>query len=737
MNLELPLNRILPAIFVLLMEGATAQPQGDGAEDRPLSFVSDVLPILAKSGCSSSGCHANPEGQNGFKLSIFSYDPQADYAAIVKEGRGRRVSQGVPERSLLLLKPTLQLPHEGGERLTSDSRAYQTLKRWIEEGMVYRHPHEPGLDRISVGESRRTVNPEEKGELGVLAYYTDGSVREITALADFTSSDDSFVEVDEAGQFTVGMKRGEGVIVVRYMGKVAITILTAPPSRLLPADHYAQIPRHNFIDEHVIARWAELGLSPSDLCSDSEFIRRASLDLTGTLPSVERVVSFLADNAADKRQRLVDELLTDANWADRWALVWIDLLRPNPDRVGVKSVYVLDQWLRASLRKNMPYDQFAREILTVTGSTHRTGPAVIFRDRRAAADLTTSMSQVFMGVRLECARCHQHPNESWSQEDFYQLAAYFGEVGRKGTGVSPPISGSPEFVFHKPGGSVKHPVTGEVMAPAPPAGVKIEIESGRDPREVLADWLVAPGNPYFARALVNRVWGAMMGSGIVNPVDDMRTSNPPANPALLEALARDFVEHGHDLKQLMRRIANSRVYQLSSTPNETNVRDTRQFSRAYRRRLSAEVMTDAIADVTGVPNNFQGMPAGARALQTWNFKLASDTLDAFGRPDSSEDCPCERTLGGSVVQALHLMHADGLQGRLADKSGRIARLASSGLEEGKLVDELYLAALARFPTKEERAIAVEQFGKPEASRQTAAEDILWALINSAEFVFIH
>jgi hypothetical protein len=275
------------------------------------------------------------------------------------------------------------------------------------------------------------------------------------------------------------------------------------------------------------------------------------------------------------------------------------------------------------------------------------------------------------------------------------------------------------------------------MAPAPPAGVKIEIESGRDPREVLADWLVAPGNPFFARALVNRVWGAMMGSGIVNPVDDMRTSNPPANPALLEALARDFVENGHDLKQLMRRIANSRVYQLSSTPNETNVKDTRQFSRAYRRRLSAEVMTDAIADVTGVPNSFQGMPAGARALQTWNFKLASDTLDAFGRPDSSEDCPCERNLGGSVVQALHLMHADGLQGKFADKRGRIARLASSGLEEGKLVDELYLAALARFPTKEERAIAVEQFGKPEARRQTAAEDILWALINSAEFVFIH
>lgn len=731
MNLS-PVFRLSLAAILLGVPGRVA-----AENDRKLSFVGDVLPILSKAGCNSSGCHANPEGQNGFKLTVFSYDPRADYASIVKEGRGRRISPAAPERSLFLLKPTLQLPHEGGERIVVDSPEYDTLKRWIAEGMVYQQPDEPTLDRISVGDGELTVKRGEQGELGVLAYYSDGKVREVTALAEYTSGDEAFVTVDESGAFEVGSRAGEGAVVVRFMGMVGIMRLVVPPDEVLPAEKYATLPRNNFIDEQAIARWAQLGLFPSQGCSDSEFMRRVSLDLIGTLPTPERARSFLADDSPQKRQKLVNELLADPNWADRWALVWVDLLRPNPDRVGVKSVYVLDQWLRESFRQNKPYDQFAREILTVTGSVHREGPAVIFRDRRAPADLTTSMSQVFMGVRLECARCHQHPNESWSQEDFYQLAAYFGEVGRKGPGVSPPISAGPEFVFHKPGGKVTHPVSGAVMPLKPPGGMEAKVASGDDPRKALADWMVSAKNPFFARAIVNRIWGTMMGTGFVNPLDDMRTSNPPSNPALLDALARDFVENGYDLKQLMRRITSSRVYQLSSSPNETNVKDTEHFSRAYRRRMSAEMMTDAVADVTGVPNNFEGMPAGARALQTWNFKLASDTLDAFGRPDSSEDCPCERNMEGSVVQALHLMHADGLQDKLADKKGRVAMLAGGDLSEAEIVEGLYLTALGRFPTKEEAAVAVEQFKSAGATRQTATEDILWALINSAEFVFNH
>lgn len=653
------------------------------------------------------------------------------------QGHGRRVTPSAPELSLFLMKPTQEFPHEGGKRLEKGSASYETLKRWIAQGMVYQLPDEPSLVGIELAEPQRSAARGEIGQLRVAAKFSDGSRREVTTLADYKSSEAAFVEVDEAGRFSVKDKAGEGIIVVRYMGEVAVAKLSVAPERQLPAETYAGLPHANLIDEHAIARWAQLGLLPSELSSDSEFIRRASLDLTGKLPSPTRVREFLANGTADKRAQLVEELLAQPEWADRWALVWADLLRPNPDRVGVKSVYVLDQWLRESFRTNKPYDQFVREILTVTGSTHRDGPAVIFRDRREPADLTTAISQVFMGVRLECAKCHHHPNERWSQGDFYQLAAFFKDVRRKGTGVSPPISGSPEFVYFQPGGSVKHPVSGEVMEPKPPGGVVPEPVASGDPRVALADWLLAPDNPFFARAAVNRVWGAMLGTGIVNPVDDMRTSNPPSNPALLEALARDFVANGYDLKQLMRRIAGSRVYQLSSTPNESNVGDTEHFSRAYRRRLPAEVMTDAVADVTGVPNQFEGMPPGARALQAWNFKLDSDTLDAFGRPDSSEDCPCERNLGTSVVQALHLMNSDGLQAKLSNKAGRVAGLASSELTEVQIIDELYLSCYSRLPSEEERAIAAQQFTIPGATRQTACEDILWALINSAEFVFNH
>lgn len=710
---------------------------GESSDERSLSFVGDVLPILSKAGCNSSGCHANPDGQNGFKLTVFSYDPRADHESIVKEGRGRRLSLSAPEQSLFLLKPTQALPHEGGQRIKPNSPEYQTLVRWIREGAVYQLEGEPELQEISVGEEKRAMSRGAVGALQVTAAYSDGSQRDVTALAGFTSSDDSFVAVNEAGGFKVGQRPGEGVLVARYMGQVAITRISVAPAQTLPAERYQALPRFNFIDDLAIQRWEELGIFPADLCSDSEFIRRASIDLIGTLPSAERVRAFLKDERPDKRARLVDELLAHPNWADRWALVWIDLMRPNPDRVGVKSVYILDQWLRQAFRENRPFDQFARDILTVRGSTHRDGPAVIFRDRRGADDLTTMMSQVFMGVRLECAKCHHHPNEAWSQDDFYQLAAFFGEVGRKGTGVSPPISGSPEYIYLNPGGKVSHPVTGAVMKMIPPGGKETKVLSGHDPRTAFADWLLAPENPYFARATVNRVWGQMMGKGFVNPVDDLRTSNPASHPELLEALAKDFAQGGFDLKQVQRRIVNSRVYQLSSVAGEHNMSDTTYFSRAYRRRLSAEAITDAVVDVTGVPNNFQGMPAGARALQTWNFKLSSDMLDAFGRPDSSEDCPCERNLESSVVQALHLMHAEGLQGKLEDKAGRVSQLVQSERSEAQIVEELYLTALGRLPTKDELAIAVEQYSLEGATRQTATEDVLWALINSAEFVFNH
>jgi hypothetical protein len=637
----------------------------------------------------------------------------------------------------LLRKATAELPHEGGVRIEKGSQEHLTLVRWIGSGMAYEVDGEATLTSLNIEPSARIAKAGEAGQFQAEAQFSDGSSRDVTHLTDFNTDSAPTVTVEEDGAFRMGTEPGEGVVVARYMGKVAIADLSIPPTTLFPHAEYERFETRNFIDRHLAARWQGLGLLPSEPCTESEFLRRASLSLIGRLPSPEQARQFLADTSPDKRRHLIDTLLLDPNWANHWAIKWIDLLRPNPDRVGIKSVYVLDEWIRGQFRANVPFDEFATEVLTASGSTHRHGPTVVFRDRREPENLTTSMSQIFLGVRLECARCHHHPNERWSQDDFFQLAAFFGQVKRKGTGISPPISGSPEFFFNGRSGSVTHPVSGVLMKPVPPAASEFSIPDSQHPRSALAGWLTEPENPFFARAVANRVWAEMMGTGIVNPVDDFRVSNPPSNPALLDALAADFVESGFDLKHLMRRIANSSSFALSSLPNETNVGDTEHFSRAYRRRLPAEVMADAVDDVTGVTTNYEGMPPATRAVENWNFKIASNLLDAFGRPDSSEDCPCERNLAPSVVQSLHLMHSDTLSRKLADKSGRVAKLAASDTTVEAIIEELYLAAFNRPPNDDELKSASELFADPETTRQTASEDLLWVLLNSAEFVFNH
>lgn len=703
----------------------------------PVSFINDVLPVLSKSGCNAGKCHAKPEGQNGFKLSVFAYDPKSDYKEMVKDDRGRRVFPALPEESLILKKPTLAVPHEGGERFERGSKSYEMIRRWIEQGMPYSHPDDPTLQSIEVNPSERRYQKGTRQNLVVQARYSNGAVRDVTDLTEFDSNEKEIARVDENGIVTVGKLSGEAAVIARFMGLVAVSRVTVPADRVLPEALYSTLPVANFIDELAYSRFKKLGLFPSDGCTDGEFIRRASLDVIGALPKPEEVRAFLIDSDPKKRAKLVDRLLSHPNYADYWAEKWADLVRPNPDRAGVKSVFMLDQWLRESFRQNKPYDRFVREIVTAQGSTHRNGPTVVFRDRREPADLTTLVSQIFLGVRLECAKCHHHPNEKWSQDDFYQFAAYFGEIKRKGTGISPPISGDFEVIYHAPGGEVRHPVTEAAMKAKPPDGPPAQIQGGSDPRRALADWLCRPDNPFFARAVVNRVWAEYFGRGIVDPVDDFRASNPPSNEPLLEALARDFVTHGYDLKHLMRTILQSHLYQLTSLPNEHNVGDTRNFSRAYRRRLPAEVLLDAVADVTATPGTFQGLPLGARAKDTWNYKISSEFLDAFGRPNSSSDCPCERDVKPSVVQALHLMNSNDLQSRIANAAGRARHLAGSDRSSKDIITELYLAAFSRFPTPEELSMASRAFAAPEATRQTATEDILWALLNTAEFVFNH
>lgn len=708
-------------------------------ENEAPTFVRDVMPVLSKAGCSAGACHAKPEGQNGFRLSVFSYDPQSDYNEIVKEARGRRVFPASPEESLILLKATLAVPHEGGERFDKDSDAYRTLAQWIRTGMTYSKENEPTLQRVTVLPSERRYRKGATQRLIVHAHYSDGSVRDVTALSDFESNDKEIARVTDQGVVSIGKVSGQAVIVGRFMGKVSDSQVAVPADRLLPEERYTTLPKNNFIDEIAYAHFKRLGLFPSEGCTDAEFLRRASLDTIGVLPTPEEARAFLEDTDPNKREKLIDRLLAHPLYADYWANKWADLLRPNPDRVGIKSVYVLDQWLRDSFRTNKPYDQFVREIIEAQGDNHRFGPAVVYRDRREPADLTTMFSQLFLGVRLDCAKCHHHPNEKWSQDDFYQMAAFFGTVKRKGAAISPPISAGNETFFFTPGNTVKHPVTGELMQPKPPDGPLVKVADDTDPRRALADWMTDAKNPFFAKAIANRVWAVFFGRGIVDPVDDFRISNPPSNPALLDALAEELIRQKFDLKALMRTILRSRLYQLSSIPNEFNRADTRNFSRSYRRRLPAEVLADAVADVTGIPDTYNGMPPGSRAMQAWTYKIASRTMDAFGRPNSSSDCPCERDTLPSIQQSLHLMNSTGLHEKLVSKDGsaRVQQLVASDLTPEAIVTELYLACFSRKPTDEELKLATATFHAEGATRRSATEDVFWALLNSAEFVFNH
>jgi len=702
-----------------------------------LSFMGDVLPVLGRAGCTTAGCHAKPMGQNGFTLSIFSFDPAADYREIVKDERGRRVFPAFPAESLILQKPTLSVEHEGGERIEVDSPSYRIIYDWISQGMIYQLPDEPELAIVSVYPEEQRYLKSAVQQLIVTARFTDGSTRDVTHLAGFSSNDKEIAVVEESGLVHVGTLSGEGLIVVRYMGEVSRARITVPTDRQFSDAVYDELQRNNFIDGLAYARFQKLGLLPSGLCSDSEFMRRAFIDVIGLLPEPGEARRFLADDSPNKRAELINRLLENSAYADTWANRWGDLFRPNIARVGLKSAYTIDNWIRECFVANKPYDRMVREILTAKGSTHRIGPAVIYRTRREPATLATLFSQVLLGVRMDCARCHHHPNERWSQTDFYQFAAFFAETKRKGTGISPPISAGTEFVYHAPGGNVRHPVSNEVMIPTPLSGKPLTTAAGVDPRETLADWLLAPENPFLARAMVNRVWGQFFGRGIVHPVDDFRATNPPVNPELLDAVAADFVKHGFDLKHLMRRIMNSHLYQLSALPNKNNAQDTSSFSRFYRRRLSAENLHDILMQVTGVVSRHESLRWDARAVELWTTRMNSALLESFGLPNASENCPAERDARPSMVQALHLMNSNTLQAKLADKSGRAAKLARADKPSGEVVDELYLALYSRWPSDEEKQIAIESIESGTAKRQQAVEDLIWALINSAEFVFNH
>ena len=718
----------------------------DGARELPVTFEKDVQPILTRFGCNAGPCHGKARGQNGFQLSLLGFDADFDHAALTQEARGRRVFPAAPASSLLLLKPTGEMPHGGGRRLIKGDPSYEVLRRWIVSGMPRTGLEEPTLEKITIEPGERLLLPAVPGkkpdgtgteqQLVITAHYSNKTTVDVTQLTMFQSNESVIASVDADGRVKAGPLPGEAAIMARYQEKFAVCNIVIPLPKAVPAEVYAKLPRQNFIDGHVYDKLRQLGIIPSEPCGDATFHRRAYLDVIGRLPTPEETRAFLADQATDKRAKLVDRLLDRPEYADHWANKWADLMRPNPYHVGIKAVFTFDAFLRESFRKNKPYDQFAKEILTAQGSTWRNGAVVMFRDRREPGELTTMVSQLFLGIRLECAKCHHHPFEVWGQDDFYSFAAYFGRIGRKGQGISAPISGGEEVIFNAPAGQVKHPTSGKIMAPRPlfmlPSPAAPHDESD-DPRQVLADWIVSEHNPYFAKVAVNRIWADLMGRGLVDPVDDLRATNPPSNGPLLDALADHFRKVGYDQKKLLRTILTSHVYGLSSIPNKQNVGDLRNYSRHYRQRLRGEVLLDAMTDITGVPEVFTAAPPRTRAIELWTVRTQSVFLDSFGRPDPNQDPPCERTSDTSVVQALHLMNSPKLHAKVTNDEGRAAILAASKKSPTALVDELYLLVYCRYPNDEERRNALRRFEG--ATRRQATEDLLWALLNTPEFVF--
>lgn len=721
-------------VLSLFLPGTAPEGRGDEPGPRPVDFTLDVVPVLTRAGCNAGACHGKACGQNGFQLSLLGFDGAFDYAAIVEEARGRRVFPAAPEHSLLLRKPTGQLPHGGGKRLEVGSPFYETLRRWIAQGTPRPGPRAPALERITVTPAEQALAANARQPLRVTAHYADGTSRDVTHLATFQSNESGIAAVSPEGLVQADPVPGEAAVMARFIQKFAVCNVIIPLAGDVPAGLYARLPRHNFIDGLVWDKLRRLGITPSEPAGDATFLRRVSLDVIGRLPTPAETRAFLADAAPDKRARLVDRLLDRPEYADYWANKWADLLRPNPYRVGIKAVYNLDAWLRDAFRRNKPYDQFVREVVTAQGSTFRSGPVTVFRDRREPEEIAPLISQLFLGIRLECAKCHHHPFEVWGQDDFFSFAAYFARVGRKGTGLSPPISGGEEVVFTAARGEVKHPGTGQVCPPRPLFG-RAAGDAAQDPRRVLADWMVSDENPYFAKVIVNRVWADLMGRGLVEPVDDLRATNPPSNGPLLDALAQEFRRQRYDLKKLIRTICTSYVYGLSSVPNARNLADTRNYSRHYRQRLRAEVLLDAISDITQVPEAFAAMPPGARATQLWTFRAQSVFLDSFGRPDPNQDPPCERTTDTTVVQVLHLMNAPNLHRKVTSDAGRAAALARGGQSAEEIVDELYALVYCRRPSAEERALCRELYEAPGADRRQVTEDLLWALLNTPEFLF--
>lgn len=719
---------------------------------KPISFTHDVLPILSKAGCNTGGCHGALAGKAEFRLSLDGYDPVADYYTITQETRGRRIEFAAPARSLVLTKPTAAVKHKGGKVLREGSADYKMLVDWIKQGAPGPSQDEPDVERIELQPTKALVKKGDTLKFKVMAFFSDGTERNVTPWVRWDSTDATVAEIDKkTGEVTV-IGFGEGAVTAWYSSRVAMARVTSPWPKTVDAKVYADAPKRNAIDKLVMEQLQQLQLVPSPRSRDSVFIRRAFLDTIGVLPTVEETKAFLADKRADKRDKLIEALLARPEFVDYWTYRWSDLFLISGKKLRPDAIKAYYDWLRKGIAENKPWDELVREVLTAKGSSVKNGATNFYAVHQDPENMAENVSQAFMSLSINCAKCHNHPLEKWTNDQYYQFANLFARVQAKGWGGDFRSGDGKRELFVASRGDLIQPRTGRPQPPAPLDAPAIPADDPGDRREALADWLASPENPYFTRSIANRVWAAYFGRGIVEPVDDLRVSNPASNEPLLDELAAFLAKENYDLRALMRLILQSETYQRSSVAVPGNEADTKNFSRYYPRRMMAEVLDDAISGVTGVPSSFTKITMldgstqntkfyeeGTRALELYDSAVTSYFLSTFGRNEREITCECERSGKPSMVQVLHLSNGKTVNEKLQNEKGRLSEwLKDEKAVFGDLIDRAYLECLSRPPKDAERKrlLKVMNAAKKE-ERQAVAEDLYWALLTSREFLFQH
>ena len=698
----------------------------DAAKPRPISFAQDIMPVLTRTGCNTGSCHGAARGKDGFRMSLFGFDPQGDYQRITREIGVRRINLAIPEKSLMLLKSIGTVPHTGGKRMEPGSVYYNTMLTWLQAGALNDPAEPPTCTKVEIFPPQVVLEGEgAKQRMVAVAHYSDGTMRDVSNLAAFTTNNERSAAVTSEGAVTAGV-RGEAFVMARFdTHTVGTQVLTLPVGlKYTPPEVTG-----NYIDKLVGDKLQKLRMLPSGICTDEEFLRRVTIDIVGLMPTEEEVVAFNSDTAADKRARLINSLLERKEFSEIWAMKWAQLLMIKSDnQVSYKAAFQYASWLTNQFANNVPIDKIVRDLIASSGGVFETPATNFYQVERDTLKTSENVAQVFMGIRTQCAQCHNHPFDRWTMNDYYGFASFFAQIGRK-TGEDY----REVIVFNRGGGEVNHPVMAKPLPPKFLGGVAPKIE--KDRREVLADWITSPENPFFATSIANRVWAHFMGAGIVEPVDDIRVSNPASNPELFKALGDKLTEYKFDVKQLVRDICNSQAYQRTTQTNETNAQDTRNYAFARIRRIPAETLLDCISEVTGTKDKFRGLPEGARAVQIADGATSTYFLTAFGRSPRTTVCEGEASTDPSLSQALHMLNGAATQGKIS-QGKLVKKWLDEKMEVPQVIERIFIRSLSRKPTESE-VQSLSKLVAESPNPQAGLEDAFWVVLNSREYMFNH